>query len=574
MKSKLKNAILVLLAGISVFVSCKKEYLCENCGNNPPVGVQNKPPIAKAGADQTITLPIDSVLLDGSASTDPDGSIKSFNWEKISGPASFKILNADSVKTKVSQLVQGVYQFELNVTDNKGTNEKDTVQIIVNDPAQPNRPPVANAGNDQTTILPTNTAELIGSASTDPDNNITNYTWTKISGPPSFNIVDANAVQTQVTNLVQGIYQFELKVTDAGGLFSKDTIQAIVQALITSTDNGILVPFGTLSIARAGIASASAGNKILFAGGFTTCGTVGSPICNWFSRVDIYDMSTHVWSTAELSQARIDMGVAVLGNKIFFAGGYISSDNHTSRVDIYDAGSNTWSIAELSEARINPAGVSLGNKIYFGGGCPLDGGLAETPSSRVDVYDATTNTWSTAELSEARTSLAAASLGNKILFAGGSGNRGFSKKVDSYSDGINQWSIDSISEVRSGLVAATVSTKAFFAGGWIGGSPNTPAYSNRVDIFDNTTQSWSVANLSQPAEFSGAASDATRVLFFPYGTRMEIYNSVSNNWYFSDLIQSLYSSSVVGAGGQIYVAGGALNNNYTIYTSQVWYVQF
>ena len=38
-------------------------------------------------------------------------------------------------------------------------------------------------------------------------------------------IANTNAVQTQVTNLVQGIYQFELKVTDAGGLFSKDTMQ-------------------------------------------------------------------------------------------------------------------------------------------------------------------------------------------------------------------------------------------------------------------------------------------------------------------------------------------------------------
>ena len=46
----------------------------------------------------------------------------------------------------------------------------------------------------------------------------------------SFNIANANAVQTQVTNLAQGIYQFELKVTDAGGLFSKDTMQVTVNA--------------------------------------------------------------------------------------------------------------------------------------------------------------------------------------------------------------------------------------------------------------------------------------------------------------------------------------------------------
>ena len=66
-----------------------------------------------------------------------------------------------------------------------------------------NRPPVANAGADQVITLPTNSVNLNGSA-TDPDNNITSYQWTKISGPSSFTIANPNAVQTQVTNLVEG----------------------------------------------------------------------------------------------------------------------------------------------------------------------------------------------------------------------------------------------------------------------------------------------------------------------------------------------------------------------------------
>jgi hypothetical protein len=83
-------------------------------------------------------------------------------------------------------------------------------------------PPIARAGADQ--VITTSVASLDGSTSSDPENNIAGYTWTKISGPSSFNIANANASQTQVTNLVQGVYQFELKVIDAGGLFSKDTV--------------------------------------------------------------------------------------------------------------------------------------------------------------------------------------------------------------------------------------------------------------------------------------------------------------------------------------------------------------
>ena len=89
-----------------------------------------------------------------------------------------------------------------------------------------NKPPVANAGPDQAITLPVNSVTLDGSKSSNPDNNITTYAWTKISGPPVFTIPNANAVQTAVTNLVQGTYLFELKVTDCGGLYSKDRIYA------------------------------------------------------------------------------------------------------------------------------------------------------------------------------------------------------------------------------------------------------------------------------------------------------------------------------------------------------------
>jgi len=101
--------------------------------------------------------------------------------------------------------------------------KKDTSQT-----AATNQPPVAHAGNDTAINLPANTINLDGSRSIDPDNNITGYVWTKISGPSSASITNANAAQTQVSNLIEGIYQFELKVTDAGGLFSRDVIQVTV----------------------------------------------------------------------------------------------------------------------------------------------------------------------------------------------------------------------------------------------------------------------------------------------------------------------------------------------------------
>jgi hypothetical protein len=59
----------VFLIVTVMFTSCKKETSCEGCREN------NKPPIALAGPDQVITLPTDSVSLDGRNSSDPDGTI-------------------------------------------------------------------------------------------------------------------------------------------------------------------------------------------------------------------------------------------------------------------------------------------------------------------------------------------------------------------------------------------------------------------------------------------------------------------------------------------------------------------
>ncbi|HEX2847695.1 MAG TPA: PKD domain-containing protein [Chitinophagaceae bacterium] len=189
---------------------------------NPP---PNKAPVANAGPDQAITLPVSSIRLDASGSTDPDGSIASYTWTKISGPSSFSILNPSQSATLVESLLQGVYKFELKVVDNGGLSDLDTVTITVN--AAPNAPPVASAGADQEITLPVNQVTLNGSG-TDPDDAVLTYQWTKISGPTQFNILTPDQAVTAVENLVTGKYEFELAVTDSQNVTTKDTVTVTV----------------------------------------------------------------------------------------------------------------------------------------------------------------------------------------------------------------------------------------------------------------------------------------------------------------------------------------------------------
>jgi hypothetical protein len=134
MKRIFQTLTLTFLIGVFIFYSCKKETSCEECRIDKPTQSTtnaNKPPIAVVGPDQTITLPTDSVLLNGSASKDPDGSITAWQWAKISGPSSFNLENANTVQAQATNLSAGVYQFELTVTDSEGIFDKDTTTVTV-----------------------------------------------------------------------------------------------------------------------------------------------------------------------------------------------------------------------------------------------------------------------------------------------------------------------------------------------------------------------------------------------------------------------------------------------------------
>src|SRR5678809_23002 len=91
--------------------------------------------------------------------------------------------------------------------------------------------PTANAGTDRSITLPTNTASLFGTG-TDADGTISSYKWTKSSGPSSGSITNSTSATTSLTGLVQGTYQFQLKVTDNNGATATDIIQITVSAAL------------------------------------------------------------------------------------------------------------------------------------------------------------------------------------------------------------------------------------------------------------------------------------------------------------------------------------------------------
>jgi len=194
------------------------------------------PPMANAGADQTVTLPFTDINLDGGASYDTDGTITSYSWVQVSGNRGVTIQGSSQVQPAIYGLTPGTYVFQLTVTDNFGSTGVATVTITVD--AASAQAPVANAGPDTTIAMPANSVVLDGSGSTDPTGEALTYQWSQVSGPGAATLGSSGNVTTTASQLQAGLYVFQLTVTNTSGLTNSATVQVRVLNNQRTVDSG------------------------------------------------------------------------------------------------------------------------------------------------------------------------------------------------------------------------------------------------------------------------------------------------------------------------------------------------
>ncbi|MFP3953129.1 MAG: PKD domain-containing protein [Candidatus Acetothermia bacterium] len=172
-------------------------------GNNP----SNDSPTASFTANSTSGEAPLEVSFDASRSSDPDGSIESYDWDFDDGSTGSGETGTYTYDS------EGDYTVELTVTDNDGATDSTTETINVSAPA--NEPPTASFSADPTSGEEPLEASFDASNSSDPDGSITSYDWDFDDGSTG------SGETVNHTYESSGDYNVELTVTDNDG--DKDT---------------------------------------------------------------------------------------------------------------------------------------------------------------------------------------------------------------------------------------------------------------------------------------------------------------------------------------------------------------
>lgn len=187
----------------------------------------NEAPAVDAGADLSLTLPTDSAMLTPTISDDglPDGTID-IAWS--AAPSGGVIFSDATVAQPVVTFTQpGTYTLTLEVSDGE-LAASDTLTVIVEAAAEPNRRPWVWAGLDHKITLPDDEVHLRPWVWDDgrPRGSTLEFTWST-SSPDDVTFAEPNSPRTTATFAEAGTYELTLTVSD-GELTSTDTVKVKV----------------------------------------------------------------------------------------------------------------------------------------------------------------------------------------------------------------------------------------------------------------------------------------------------------------------------------------------------------
>ena len=241
----------------------------------------------------------------------------------------------------------------------------------------------------------------------------------------------------------------------------------------------------------------------------------GNPDQVNLASTEVYDPATSQWTQlADNNHNNNGDGVeeltsAVVNGKLYVFGAYggIGPSGNYGDInfnEMYNPATNTWTTLAHKPTLVSgaPATVYNGEIYLFGGGYSYDGMIPDSIHYRVvEAYNPTSNTWRfVTNMPSDREALAVATIGNKAYLFGGvdPNTLQFFDDVITYNFQTGVWDTNGFEPMpvkrASGYSSAApvINGKVFLISDVVGviGNVNKLILTNRVDIYDTTTNTW------------------------------------------------------------------------------------
>jgi N-acetylneuraminic acid mutarotase len=207
-------------------------------------------------------------------------------------------------------------------------------------------------------------------------------------------------------------------------------------------------------------------------------------------RLEVYDPATNTWATkAPMPAARLGAGAAVINGKLYVVGGEQNPQKFAT-LQVYDPATDTWATkASMPTPRSGPGVVAIDGQLYVAGGCL--GGCA--PATGVlEVYDPATDTWTTkAPLPTARGGAGVAVVNGLFYVMGGGWGWDSAdselkhRTIEVYNPTTNTWTTKAQHVVGVFGTAGSINGKIYSAGF----AALTPVLTN-AEVYDPATDTW------------------------------------------------------------------------------------
>ncbi len=282
----------------------------------------------------------------------------------------------------------------------------------------------------------------------------------------------------------------------------------MLSAAAPAAGQGQWVILAPLPAARQEVGVAALGGRVYVVGGFNAAGQS-------VNTVERYNPASNSWEGVAPLPAPMPLnhvGAAAVGGGLFVLGGLRQNFTSVASVYRYDPGSNQWTPRTNMPTARGAMGVAvIGDLIYAAGGLPA------ANNRDFASYNTVLNQWTPLPLMPTgRDHLAAAAVSGKFYAISGR-NPALQFTVEMYDPVLNQWfSRAPILTPRGGIAAEVYAGRIYVFGGE-GNAGNPMGVFSQVERFDPPNNHWAlVSTMPVPRHGIGAAAIDRRI-YIPGG---------------------------------------------------------